>query len=106
MPILLVTYHGGGEMPTSPEARQQMAAAFGAWAASVGAALVDPGAPLGSARTVASGRVVDGQAAATISGYSLLRADDLGAAVRMVEEHPFLGRGGTLQVIQAVDVPG
>lgn len=106
MPTFLVTYHGGGEMPTSPEARQQMMAAFGAWATGVGAALVDPGAPLGSAKTVMSGRVVDGQAAATIAGYSLLRAEDLGSAVKMVEGHPFLSRGGTLQVIQAVELQG
>src|SRR5262245_32214166 len=106
MSTYLVTYHGGGEMPTSPEARQQMMAAFGAWATGVGAALADPGAPLGPAKTGTSGQVVDGQTAATISGYSLLRAEDLGAAVKLVEGHPFLGRGGTLQVIQAVELPG
>jgi hypothetical protein len=105
MPTYLVTYHGGGEMPASPEARQRMMAAFGAWAAGVGAALVDPGAPLGPAKTVSGDRVTDGQGAATISGYSLLRADDLGAAVEMVKGHPFLGRGGTLQVTQAVELP-
>jgi hypothetical protein len=105
MPTYLVTYHGGGEMPASPEARQQMMAAFGAWAAGVGAALVDPGAPLGPAKTVSTGKVADGQTAATIAGYSLLRANDLDAAVKMVEGHPFVGRGGTLQVIQAVELP-
>ena len=82
-----------------------MMAAFGAWAAGVGAAMVDPGAPLGPAKTVTSERVVDGQSAAALSGYTLLRADDLDAAVRIVEAHPFLGRGGTLQVIQTVELP-
>ena len=38
MPTFLITYHGGGEMPASPEAREQMMAAFQAWAASTGKA--------------------------------------------------------------------
>jgi hypothetical protein len=45
VPKFLVTYHGA-DAPAPEEARQAMAA-FMAWAASVGEALADPGAPLG-----------------------------------------------------------
>src|SRR5262245_59275597 len=106
MATYLVTYHGGDEMPDSPEARQQMAAAFGAWAASVGPAMVDRGAPLAAAKTVSAGHVQDGQTVAAVSGYTLLRADNLDAAVRLVQSHPFLNRGGSLQVIEAVELGG
>jgi hypothetical protein len=106
MPTYLVKYHGGGEMPDAPEARQQMLAAFRAWASGVGPKLVDAGAPLAAARTVASGRVVAGQTAAALSGYTLLQADSLDAAVETVKSHPFLTRGGTLQVSEAVDLGG
>src|SRR6266545_1203735 len=106
MATYLVTYHGGGEMPDAPEARQQMMAAFGAWAASVGSALIDGGTPLAAAKTVSAGRVQDGQAAAAVSGYTLLRADDLDAAVKLVQSHPFLARDGSLQVSEAVNLGG
>jgi hypothetical protein len=106
MPKYLITYHGGGGMPESPEAAQQAMAAFQAWAARVGAAMIDPGAPLADARTVTAGSVVDGQAAGSVSGYTLVAAASLEDAVELVEGHPFLARGGSLQVSEAVDLGG
>jgi hypothetical protein len=106
VPTYLITYHGGGEMPSSPEAQQQMMAAFSAWAASVGSALLDRGAPLGKARTVAASGVTEGASHGTASGYTLLSAPDLDAAVGLVQTHPFLKRGGSLQVSEAVDLGG
>jgi hypothetical protein len=104
MPTYLVTYHGGGGVPPTPEAQQQMAAAFGAWVASVGDAMVDPGAPLAASRSVSSSDSVDGPAIGAIGGYTLLRAADLDAAAQLVANHPFISRGGTLQVSEAVDL--
>jgi hypothetical protein len=104
MPTYLVTYHGGGEMPSSPDAQAQMLAAFGAWAAGVGSAMADPGAPLGAAKTISAGGVTDGQVVARLGGYTLLRAANLDAAVELVRSHPFLGRGGSLQVSEALDL--
>jgi hypothetical protein len=101
MPTYLVTYHGGGGPPASAEAREQMMAAFGAWVASVGDHMVDPGAPLGPTRTVSPEGVTDG-GPASIGGYSVIKADDLDAAVGLVKNHPFVGRGGSLQVSEAV----
>jgi hypothetical protein len=102
MPTFLITYHGGGDMPASPEAREQMMAAFQAWAASTGKSMIDPGAPLGRSKVVASGSVGDGAADGRLGGYTLLSADDLDSAVALVQGHPFLSRGGTLQVSEAV----
>jgi hypothetical protein len=106
MPKFLVTYHGGDGMPSSPEARQQVMQAFGAWAASVGDALVDPGAPLVAVKTVSTGSIVDGPAKDPVGGYSLLQADDLARAVKLVESHPFVQRGGSLQVSEAAVLGG
>jgi hypothetical protein len=102
MATFLVTYHGGGGMPASAEAREQMMAAFQAWAASVGDAIIDPGAPLGPRKTVSSSGVSDAPADATLGGYTLLSADSLDDAVKAVTGHPFVGRGGTLQVSQVI----
>jgi hypothetical protein len=102
MATFLVTYHGGGGMPESAEAQEQMMAAFQAWAAGVGDAMIDPGSPLGPSKTVTSDGVSDAPADPTLGGYTLIRADSLDDAVKAVTGHPFVGRGGTLQVSQAV----
>jgi hypothetical protein len=99
MPKFLLTYHGGGA--PAPEEAQQAMAAFMAWAASAGDALVDPGAPLGPAKTVTSESVTDGAAPGPANGYSVLEAADLDSAVALVKNHPFIGRGGSLQVSTA-----
>jgi hypothetical protein len=102
MATFLITYHGGGGMPASAEEREQMMAAFQAWAASVGDAMIDPGSPLGPSKTVTSSGVADEPADATLGGYTLIRAGSLDDAVKAVAGHPFVGRGGTLQVSQAM----
>src|SRR5262245_30072338 len=106
MPTYLVTYHGGPGMPSDPAAAQQMTVAFQAWTAEVGSALRDPGAPLGAAKTVSGDGVADGQTEASIGGYTLLDAGSLDEAVGLVRSHPFLTRGGSLEVSEAVSVGG
>ena len=101
MPTFLVTYHGGG-MPADEEGRQQAMAAFGAWVGKVGDALTDPGAPLGPSVTVSSDGVREGDAEGRVGGYSVIRADDMDAAVDLVRDHPFVSRGGSLTVSEAV----
>ena len=103
MPRYLITYHGV-EMSDDPTEVHQMMVAFQAWAGGLGAALVDPGAPLGHARTVSPGGVKEGQNEAAIGGYSMIEAADLSSAVALVENHPFVDRGGSLQVNEAVDL--
>ncbi len=100
MPKFLVTYHGGG-MPESEEGRQQAMAAFAAWIGATGKALVDPGAPLGASKTVSPGSVTDGAAPGPFNGYSILDAADLDSAVDLVRAHPYVERGGSLQVSEA-----
>ena len=103
MPKYLVTYHGDGGPPPTPEAQQQAMAAFGAWLASAGDAVVDPGAPLAAARAVTSAGVQESPAAA-VAGYTLLEAADMDSAVALLDGHPFIARGGTLQVNEAVNL--
>ena len=101
MAKFLVTYHGGS-MPDSEEGRKQVMAAFGAWVGRVGEALLDPGAPLGPAKTVTADAVQPGSADGPSTGYSVLQADSLDSAVALVRDHPFVARGGALQVTEAV----
>jgi hypothetical protein len=106
MPTYLITYHGGPGMPDDPEAVKQMVAAFEAWVAEVGEAMRDPGAPLAAAKTVSADSETGGQTAASIGGYTTIEAGSLDEAVGLVRSHPFLSRGGSLQVSEAVSVGG
>jgi len=99
MAQFLITYHGMGH-PT-PEAMAAGRAAFQAWAESVGEALIDPGAPVNVAGQIASG---ERAAEAEIAGYSILRAESLDAAKDLLSNHPFIARGGTLQINECLGV--
>jgi hypothetical protein len=101
MARFLVTYHGAGT-PEGDDARRQAMEAFGRWVQETGTALVDPGAPLGPSKTVTKGAVTDGLPTGPPGGYSVLEAADIDAAVKLVANHPFVGRGGALQVSPAV----
>jgi hypothetical protein len=102
MPRFLITYHGGVEMPSSPEAREQLMSAFMTWAGSVGDDMVDLGSPLGASKVVTSGGERDGKATEPVSGFTIISTENLESAVGLVRNHPFLSRGGTLQVSEEV----
>ena len=92
MPRYLVTYQG---MPhVDPAQMEQAREAFGNWLRETGDAVVDPGAPTNAVAHVASGAPVRLE----IGGYSIIEAPSEAEAVRLLETHPFVARGGTLQV--------
>ena len=97
MPKFLVTYHGSN-MPHDAEAMAKARSAFMQWAGKTGPALVDPGAPISAARTVSSKGSEDGLADGPFNGWSVIEAADLDAAAKLLADHPFIGRGGVLQI--------
>ena len=101
MSRFLVTYHGGSGAPASAEQAEQMKAAFGRWLAGAGSAVVDPGAPLRPATQVANGSPLPRVA---IGGYTIIEAADAAAAMEILRTHPFVARGGTLQVDEAASI--
>lgn len=94
----LVTYHGSAP-PSNPAAAEQVKAAFGQWLQEAGIAVIDPGAPVHLVKQVANGTPTD---AIDIGGYSIIETPSLEAAERILQSHPFVGRGGTLQVNEVV----
>jgi hypothetical protein len=74
-------------------------AAFGAWLAEAGNAVTDPGAPLRPSTQVAKGTP---EQRVPIGGYTVIEAEDADAAVAVLRSHPFVARGGTLQVDELV----
>lgn len=96
-----VLVYTGGAMAETAEAQQAAMAAWGAWFGSLGAAVVDGGAPFG-----ASGSVGGGAATTGLTGYSIVDAADLGAAQQMAAGCPILAEGGSVDVYEAIDVTG
>jgi hypothetical protein len=94
----LVTYHGS-VAPSDPAMLEQVKTAFGQWLQEAGSAVVDPGAPVRMVKQVANGTP---SAVVDIGGYSIIEAPSLEAAERILQTHPYLGRGGTLQVNEVV----
>jgi hypothetical protein len=96
-----VLVYQGGAMAETDAAQQAAMAAWGAWFGSLGAAVVDGGAPFGE-----SGAVGGGRAKTALTGYSILQADSLDAAVKMAGGCPIISDGGTVDVYEAIDVGG
>lgn len=97
MAKFLVTYHGGN-MPHDPESMAKARDAFMQWAGKTGPALTEPGAPIGATRTVSSHGTHDGVAEGEYNGWSVIEASDLNEATKLLQGHPFIGRGGVLQI--------
>ena len=101
MARFLVTYYTG-DMPSDPASVADARDAFRRWAGKIGAALADIGEPVRSATTVSGNGVTDGAARQACMGWSVIEALDGDAAVRMMRDHPFIGRGGVLQISEPV----
>ncbi len=97
-------YHGGGT-PESEEEGAKVMTAWESWFGSIGSSIADGGNPFGQSKTVASnGSVSDGGGANPITGYTLVNADNLDAAVELAKGCPILADGGTVEVAEAVDM--
>ena len=96
----LITYHGGTP-PSDPAAMTQVKAAFAKWLGEAGSAVIDPGAPVRMVAQVANGTPAP---SADIGGYSIVEAASADEVISLLKRHPFVARGGTLQVSEAVSI--
>jgi hypothetical protein len=93
----------GGDQPTSEEAGQAVMAAWTAWFAGMGTAVLDPGNPVGASAAVAPDGSV-GAASAGVTGYSVTIADSLDAAVESARACPHLAANGAAEVYETFEV--
>jgi len=97
----VLVYHGGS-MPESQEEGAKVMAAWGEWFQQLGGALVDGGNPASATKTIsANGSVSDDPNGP--SGYSILKADSLDAAVALAKGCPVLQGGASIQVVETFE---
>ena len=98
----LLGYHGSF-MTDAPAADDSTMAAWGAWMAGMGSALVDGGNPARMAKTVtAGGAVSNGGGANPITGYSIVEAASFDDAVELSKGCPIFLAGGSIEVSELV----
>ena len=90
MPHFLFAYHGGKMSETEAETEAEIAHWQG-WFDNISAAIVDPGNPIGESRTVSDTGIVDDGGSNPLSGYSIVMADNIDAAVAMARDCPIIG---------------
>ena len=87
-------YSGGNGMAADEAERNAQMAKWGQWFGELGSAVVDGGAPTGTAKTVGPGGSVSDGGSRALTGYSIVSADSLDSAVVLAKGCPVLENGG------------
>lgn len=104
MPKFIFAYHGG-KKPESPEEGEKVMAEWGAWFSGMGAAVSDPGGPVGLSHTVSKKGVAENGGSNPLSGYTLVTAKDYAAATAMARGCPMVKDGsGNVEVAEVIDM--
>jgi hypothetical protein len=104
MTDFIFAYHGG-KMPETPEEGAKEMAKWQAWFENLGDAVVNPGNPVGMSKTVSAAGVADDGGANPLSGFTIVRAKDIDAAVAMAKGCPMVSSGnGSVEVAPVVEM--
>lgn len=96
----------GGNPPSTPEEGKQHMAKYMEWLSSLGDSAVSPANPLKNTNTVSSEGTVSSGSTTSMSGYTIIEADSMDAALVIAKACPFLEVGGSLEVSELVKMPG
>jgi len=94
----IVIYTG---LPAVDANLEEVNASWKHWFQELGAAVVDMGNPFGSCKTVAADGSVSDGGSLKLTGYSILEAESLDAAVEMVKKCPGL-TSAKIEVYEAI----
>jgi hypothetical protein len=101
----IITYLGG-DQPSSPEEGKQHFAKYKEWLSSLGNSAVSPANPLKGTSTVNSDGTVTAGSTTSMSGFTIIEADSMEAALLIAKACPFLDIGGSLEVSELMQMPG
>jgi len=95
----------GGDQPSDPEEGRQHFSKYMDWLSSLGEAAVSPANPLKNTSTVNPDGTVSTGGTSTMSGYTIIEADSMEAALKIAKACPFLDIGGSLEVSELIQMP-
>jgi hypothetical protein len=101
MPKYLIGYHGGRKFDSPQEGRAAQMK-WKAWITGLGNAVINPGTPLGAGKLVSSSGVSDG-GANLLTGFSIIMADSMDAALELAQRCPHLDHG-TIEVAEVMEM--
>lgn len=101
----IITYLGG-DQPSSPEESKKHFAKYKEWLSSLGDSAVSPANPLKNTNTVNPDGTVLSGSTTSMSGYTIIEADSMDAALEVARACPFLDIGGSLEVSELAEMPG
>ena len=95
-------YHGG-KKPESREEGAKFMERWKAWSDGLGDVWINRGSPVGMSKTVDADGVSDGGGSNPLSGYSVVQADSIDAAVKIAQSCPHVEHG-TIEVAEVLDM--
>ncbi len=104
MPNYILVYLGG-EKPASAEEGKQHYAKYTEWLKTLGDSVISPANPFKDTHTVHSDRSVVAGSATTMSGFTIIQAETIEAALEVAKTCPFLDVNGRLEVSELMDMP-
>ncbi len=99
----MITYLGG-DQPTTPEAGKQHFAEYKTWLGGLGDAVVSPANPLKGTTTINPDGSITSGSRTSMSGYTVVEAESMDAAIEMAKGCPFLSINGTLEVSEMIQM--
>jgi hypothetical protein len=101
MPKYVIAYLGGRSLE-NPQERTAHMDRWKAWVGGLGIAMNKPGTPLGQGKQVSSAGLSE-RGPDRLTGFSILLADDMDAAIEIAQRCPFLDIG-TIEVAEMMEM--
>jgi len=95
----------GGSQPSNPEEGREHFAKYMEWLTSLGDSVVIPTIPLKDTCTVRSDGTIGEGGSSAMSGFSIIKAESMEAALSVAQACPFLEIGGSLEVSEMMQMP-
>ena len=95
----------GGNQPSTPEEANKHFTKYMEWLKSLGDSVVIPTIPLKDTNTVSPDGTIREGGSSAMSGFSIIKADSIEAALSIAQDCPFLEIGGSLEVSEMMEMP-
>ena len=95
----------GGNQPSSPEESSKHFDKYLGWLKSLGDAVVTPTIPLKDTHTVSPDGTIGVGGSSAMSGFSIIKAESMEAALSIAQACPFLEIEGSLEVSEMMQMP-